>query len=256
MVIKAPEGIVLSAESRVTLSATPPSGSPIHVNYDNATKLFGFNSPHNYVGVVTYGLAAIGLRTAHSFLPEFEATLPTNRMSIADFARQLNDFYLTQWNQVNPNQIHTGPQMTFLVAGYDNNQPYGNVWQFDIPNNTVPREHHSGNFGLTWGGQREMVDRLLQGFDSNLPSQIIANLGLNPDQINTLNDTLKQFQLPSPLQALPLQDCIDLAKFFLTTTISGQRLTVGIRGCGGEIDVAIVTRREGFKFLRRKELQA
>jgi hypothetical protein len=255
MVIKAPEGIVLSAESRVTLAATPPAGPPIHVNFDNATKLFGFNSPHNYVGVVTYGLAAIGLRTAHSFLPEFEATLPGDRLTIAEFAKQLSNFYLAQWN-VSPPPNYTGPQMTFLVAGYDNNQPYGRVYQFDIPNVPNPVEHQSGGFGLTWGGQREMVDRLLQGYDNNLPGLLTANLGLNPTQQTALNTTLQQLQLPIPLQALPLQDCVNLALFFLNTTILGQRLTVGIRGCGGEIDVAVVTRREGFKFLRRKELHA
>ena len=255
MVIKAPEGIVLSAESRVTLSATPPAGTPIHVNFDNATKLFGFHSPQNYVGVVTYGLAAIGLRTAHSFLPEFEATLPTVRLTIADFAKQLSDFYLAQWN-VAPLANYVGPQMTFLVAGYDNNQPYGRVYQFDIPNSPNPIEHHLNSFGLVWGGQRELVDRLLQGYDANLPALLIANLGLNAAQQTTLATSLKQLQLPIPLQALPLQDCIDLAQFFLTTTISGQRLTVGIRGCGGEIDLAVATRRDGFKFLKRKELHA
>lgn len=255
MVIKAPEGIVLSAESRVTLAAQPPAGPPIHVNFDNAIKLFGFNRPHDYVGVVTYGLAAIGLRTAHSFLPEFEATLQSVRLTIADVSMQLSDFYSAQWN-ISPPPDYVGPQMTFLVAGYDDNQPYGRVYQFDIPNSPNPVEHHSGAFGLTWGGQREMVDRLLQGYDSNLPNLLIANLGLNPTQQTALNTTLQQLQLPIPLQALPLQDCVDLALFFLNTTILGQRLTVGIRGCGGEIDIAVVTRREGFRFLKRKELHA
>jgi len=255
MVIKAPEGIVLSAESRVTLTATPATGAPIHVSFDNATKLFGFSRPHDYVGIVTYGLAAIGLRTAHSFLPEFEATLQTVRLSIEDFAKNLSDFYLSQWN-ISPPPNYTGPPMTFLVAGYDDNQPYGRVYQFDIPNSPRPVEHHSGAFGLTWGGQREMVDRLLQGYDNNLPTLLTANLSLNLTQQSALNTTLQKLQLPIPLQALPLQDCVDLALFFLNTTILGQRLTVGIRGCGGEIDVAVVTRREGFRFLKRKELRA
>jgi hypothetical protein len=75
IVIKSPEGIVLAAESRVTLTINGAQGQPSHfVNYDNATKLFSFCSPHNHVGVVTYGLAAIGQRTAHSFVPEFEST--------------------------------------------------------------------------------------------------------------------------------------------------------------------------------------
>ena len=70
--IKGPEGIVLAADSRVTLEASRPGGPVIPVNYDNATKLLSFSKPHNHVGVVTYGAAVIGQRTAHSFVPEFE----------------------------------------------------------------------------------------------------------------------------------------------------------------------------------------
>jgi len=96
IVIKAPEGIVLAAESRVTLTANQDKNQ-IHVNYDNATKLLSFAEPHNYVGVVTYGLAAIGLRSAHSFIPEFESALPDNRISVCEFAEKMRDFFVIQW---------------------------------------------------------------------------------------------------------------------------------------------------------------
>lgn len=79
IVINAPEGIVLAAESRVTLTAKPPGGSnPIHVNFDNATKLLSFAEPNDVIGAVTFGAGAIGLRTAQSFVPEFEASLPVD----------------------------------------------------------------------------------------------------------------------------------------------------------------------------------
>jgi hypothetical protein len=57
-----------------------------------------------------------------------------------------------------------------------------------------------------------------------------------------------------PLAVLPLQDCVDLALFFIRTTIVAQQLTVGIRGCGGSIDVATITRREGLRFVQRKRI--
>jgi hypothetical protein len=60
--------------------------------------------------------------------------------------------------------------------------------------------------------------------------------------------------MPIPIQAMALQDCVDLAVLFIKTTILGQNLTVGIRGVGGPIDVAIITRREGFKFVQKKIL--
>lgn len=75
VVIKGPEGVVLSSGSRVTLTATREDSPPIPVNFDNATKLLSFSEPHTFLGTVTYGTAVIGLRTSHSFIPEFEIAL-------------------------------------------------------------------------------------------------------------------------------------------------------------------------------------
>jgi hypothetical protein len=58
--------------------------------------------------------------------------------------------------------------------------------------------------------------------------------------------------MPLPIDVMALQDYIDLATFFIRTTISGQRLTVGIRGCGGPIDVAAITRNNGLQFILKK----
>ncbi len=110
IVIKGPEGLVLAAESRVTLTS---QGEPrIQVNFDNATKLLSTEEPHQFLGAVTYGQGAIGLRTAHSFLPEFEASLPNKRIPVADFASSMSDFFLGQWKSSMP-EDYNGPDMTF-----------------------------------------------------------------------------------------------------------------------------------------------
>lgn len=53
---------------------------------------------------------------------------------------------------------------------------------------------------------------------------------------------------------MPLQDCVNLATLFIKTTIETQSLTVGLRGCGGAIDVAIITRNSYLKFIKKKEI--
>jgi hypothetical protein len=199
--IKAPEGIVLAAESRVTLVVNTPEG-PLPVHFDNATKLFGFEEPNNYVGVVTYGLAAIGQRTAHSFLPELESALHAEgkgRLTVAAMAQRISDFYMAQWQAVIPGP-HGGPPMTLLVAGYDLNEPYGEVYQIDIPTLPAPVQHHPGqNFGVTWGGQREFVDRLFQGYDAQLLN-ILAAQGLQSNQIEALRQAFQPLQMRLPLK--------------------------------------------------------
>jgi hypothetical protein len=262
IVIKAPEGLVLAAESRLTLTAQPPNQPPIHVNFDNATKLLSFTEPNAVVGVVTYGQAAIGLRTAQSFVPAFEAELAADageenqkRLSISEFAEKFSTFFLRQWQAVMP-QEYQGPNMTFVVAGFDEGDAYGQVYLIDIPREPAPKGQHLSieEFGITWGGQREIVDRLVQGYDARL-GDILLQINLSEEQTLALNTVLSQLQLPIPLQAMPLQDCVDLAIFFIRTTISAQKLTVGLRGVGGHIDVATITQKEGLRFVQRKEIR-
>src|ERR1700730_2340709 len=111
IVFKGPEGLVLAADSRVTLTfqATTPTAPAsagtsillvVPAFYDNATKLLRVQG-QDYVAAVTYGLGTIGQnepRTAHSFIPEFEADLATEpRLSVEEFARRLGNFFLSQF---------------------------------------------------------------------------------------------------------------------------------------------------------------
>lgn len=251
IVVRGPEGLVLAAESRITLTAQAPGKPPIHVNYDNAKKLLSFNTPHNYIGIVTYGLGAIGLRSAASYIPEFEANLPDDRITIKEFAEKLSEFFISQWENEMPNN-YKGPPMVFVVAGFNEKEPYGRVYSIDIPSKPEPFEREG--FGMSWGGQRDIVDRLINGYDVKLPDILKQTLGLNQEEINNVKNSLVPLHMQIPYNALPLQDCVDLAIFFIRTTISAQKLTIGIRGCGGPIDVAIITRREGFKFIQKKDI--
>lgn len=254
IVIKSPEGIVLAAESRVTLTTTQPDGQQQHTNFDNATKLLSFNEPNGAVGAVTFGQAAIGIRTVSSFLPEFEAHLPGHRLGVDEFAKTLSDFFLAQWASTMPAN-YQGPNISFVVGGFDDGQPYGKVFSFDIPGSANPVEQSAGDFGITWGGQREIVDRLIQGFDTRMMGILQAHLNLDPAAVAGLRQVLQPLQLPMPLQFMALQDDVDLALFFIETTIAAQRLTLGLRGCGGPIDVATITRRGGFAFIQQKQVK-
>ena len=261
IIFKGTEGVVLAADSRVTLTAEiPGKGTVIPATFDNATKLLKVAN-QSYVGFVTYGMGAIGLRTprtAHSFLPEFEAKLygenKGERLSVLDFAEKVSEFYLLQW-EANMPKKYIGPEMVFLIGGFDLDAAYGRVFEVGIPSRPKPKEWHKDDFGAVWGGQREFTDRLIQGFDPNLPSIISKALDLDTEQQKKLRNELIKLQVPIPFQFLPLQDCVDLSIFLIRTTMSVLRWQVGIRGVGGEIDVATITRTEGYKPVQQKEIR-
>jgi hypothetical protein len=259
IVLKAPEGIVLAAESRLTLAAEDATThEKVQVSFDNATKLLAFQQNDGFrpVGVVTYGQAGIGTRTAASFVPEFESRIVDEPLNTEQFAERLATFYKEQWDAAMPKD-YAGPPMSFAVGGYDPGAAYGRVFMIEIPQRAEPVELNKGDgdFGITWGGQSEHMDRLLRGFDRRLPELVAKALNLTAAQRQALEAAILPLQMPLPLQAMPLQDCVDLAVFFIRTTITAQSLTIGTRGVGGPIDVATVTRSRGLEFIQRKRVR-
>jgi hypothetical protein len=257
---KGPEGIVLAADSRVTLTATRADGMMLPATYDNATKLLKV-AGQDHVAAVTYGQGAIGTnqpRTASSFLPEFETDLraeETGRLSVEAFARSLSGFFVRQWEV--SGMPADADAMVFLIGGYDADAPYGRVFRVSVPDQPAPIEMNEGElFGVTWGGQLQSATRLLTGFDPQLPALVAEYLALEPQRAVELSEHLRQtLGLPIPYQFLPLQDCVDLAVLLIRTTAQLQAFLVDIRGVGGEIDVATITRTEGFRPLHQKEVK-
>ncbi len=271
---KSAEGIVLAADSRVTLmgslpmpnlpqvpNAPPVAQVMLPATFDNATKLLSVKSqPH--VGAVTYGQAAIGQqspRTVSSFLPEFDAEIGNQRLPVEEFAQRLGAFFTRQWTAAAmPANPPLQNNMFFFVAGYDDGAAYGRLFQLHIPNAPAPQEIFpgTGEFGAMWGGQKEITDRLLVGFDPAVPNLVQELLGIPINQRRpNLEQELKQRLItPIPWPFLPLQDCIDLSIFMVRTTIALQQWLVGIRGVGGAVDVATITRTEGYRAVQVKAI--
>jgi hypothetical protein len=257
IVIKSPAGIVLAADSRLTLMSTNnDTKETFPVHFDNATKLLRFGVPNNFVGAVTFGQAIVeGTgRTAESFLPEFEARVQSKgRIAIPEFAKELSEFYAEQWAPSAAN--YTGQPMVFIVGGYDEAAPYGRVFSFAIPQTPAPTELNVDDFGCTWGGQTSTVDRIYRGFDQGLPNRVGDALDLTPAQRSRLQEVLNPLQLSIPVPVMALQDCVDLAVTLIRTTIAMQQLTVELRGVGGPIDVVTITRTQGLQTVKFKEVR-
>lgn len=275
---KGPEGIVLAVDSRVTLFAermTPEGLQSLPSTFDNATKLLKLNS-QTHVGAITYGLGALGNlqpRTAHSFLPEFESELleelskdggaPSEdrkthkvQLSVEEYAKKLSVFFMKQWEkQGMPEQSqYSGDPMIFLVAGYDKDEVYGRIFDFYIPQRPEPMEQNANDFGMTWGGQAEITSRLINGYDPAPIDFLRDNLKMNTEQNALFQQVFNGLALPIPFQFLPLQDCVDLTVLLVRTTIALQTFQVGVRGVGGAIDVATITRTEGLKLVQEKKI--
>src|SRR5262245_49095401 len=263
--LKGTEGIVLAADSRVTLFGQVPAALPgqqmlMPASFDNATKIL--KTSQKFVAAVTFGAGAIGQtepRTPNSFMPEFEATINNvGRLSVEDFAKRLGEFFLAQWRASGmPATPPQGENMVFLVGGYDENKPYGDLYGVYVPSNPTPtRVIPDGQFGALWGGQTEMTNRLIQGFDPSLPEIVQDIQGMPVNQRDPALGEKLQAKLGTaiPRQVLSLQDCVDLSIFLVRTTMTIQKWLVGLRGVGGAVDVLTITRTGGIQDVQMKHL--
>lgn len=271
---KGPEGVVLAADSRVTLYQRfpwiPGETFVLPATFDHATKLLRLPH-HKYVGIITYGAGSIGAkqpRTAHSFLPEFEKWLGDNELdSVQEYAEKVGEFFSARWHESDmPQEPALHDNMYFFIAGYDAKSKdergkdigrsiYGKLFEVAVPMRKEPIEQVPGEFGVLWGGQREIVDRLLHGYDARLLEVCREFLGIEPANWDTngLMLRLKEKVAPAiPYQFLPLQDCIDLSEFLINASIMLQKWTTGLRGVGGAVDVATITRTDGFQYFKSK----
>src|SRR4029453_14226686 len=107
----------------------------------------------------------------------------------------------------------------------------------------------------TWGGQIDMSCRIIHGFDPQLPG-IIRETLKDDKKTQELLEQMKKLEFPIPYQVLPLQDCVDLAVAMIRETITFQSLSAVVRGVGGPLDVAVITRRNKLTYVQQKELAA
>lgn len=254
IIVRGPEGLVFAAESRSLLDLTLPNGSTVPINFDATNKLLTFDKPHNFVAAVTYGLGGIGDKSVHSFTPEIEAEIASEgRMSVEKFSKKLSSFFMKEWNKRPELRNYNGMPMTFLVGGFNEGELYGRAYELHIPFKPEPTE--LPQIGINWGDQRELVDRLVKGYDPNLPQRLSEVWPLTEEQVKAMPEIAQPLQLNFPLAMMGLQGYVDVAKLLIRTTIETQRLTACIRGCGGPIDVATITRRDGLRYVQCKEIE-
>ena len=247
IVINGPDGVVLASDTRVTLFGPGSTGS---VSFDNASKVLLLDGVGGRVAAVTQGDSTIGGRTIHSLMPEFRAWVGILSLTVQQYAQKLSDFFMLKWRQAGSPQSN----IQFVVSGINLQSAYSEVYRFQVTDRPIPwLERPPGAFGMSWGGQLEIVNRLINGFDYQIVQSIVS--AFPSIDANQLMQVLQsQSALPIPYESLPLQDCVDLAIFLMRTTITAQSLSTGLRGVGGTIEVITITPPEGVQWIQKREI--
>lgn len=147
--------------------------------------------------------------------------------------------------------------MQIRICGYSAGRPLPEVWEVflagaDCAAPTLVQGEQAA--GVRWNGEYEVLDRLIIGRPTGFRETLVRN-GITPEQAETLDDALISDAGASLfLSAMPTQDAIDLARFLVETTIGFCKFwtTRQPKTVGGPIEIAAITKHEGFRWVQRK----
>jgi hypothetical protein len=267
------DGLVLAADSASTLSmqlppgVVIPGGAPMVGNvYDNANKIFNLVKGQP-IGCITFGSGNIGSASIGTLIKDLRKELTSrpnpwnfdvDKYTMEEVGKILGKFLGQECDKL-PVPARVTTNMGFLLGGYSKPGDLGESWSVEIlkgvpqPPKKLRPDHE---VGLSWGGATEVLQRMVLGFSPML-FEVLAKV-MQPQQ----NAAVLQSQLGPVLAAnlqanlvfppMPIQDVIDLARWFVHSAIMFSRFSTGPNIVGGPIEIAAITKHENFKWVSRK----
>jgi hypothetical protein len=263
LALRVNDGVVLASDSASSIALNDLNGKLVTNIYDHADKVFNLRkgSP---VGATVYGLGHIGEASLTTLLKDLR-----KRFSTPSTDWHLDpDAYTIEWvaNKVSgflfdekyvPFLTSVGiaqdkwPTLGIYVAGYSAGKDLPEIWTVNL--GSAGAKVSMVKSPLAWGGQPEAISRLIAGYDPTLPKLLAAELKLAEQDVSTALQAVQAKLEPAILpMAIPIQDALDLAQFLVDLTAKYSRYTPGYQSVGGPIDIAAITKHEGFKWVQRK----
>ncbi len=200
--------------------------------FSYAQKVFPFCGKF---GVGTFGVGLLAGKSIYFAMRLIEQQLKKSKASfkgVTEAAQKIGDEIhnlLKEQLQLENTSVDTLPEdqfhIGFHVVGYDDTKP--KTVEVYVGKEVRPRVQEE--LGCTYSGNGEVVQAVWGLYKTHPESQ-------------------------PPYQVFSLQDAIDYAEFLIRTTIAHQRFSQTIPNVGGDIDIALVTPFDGFRWIRQKDL--
>lgn len=265
--LKVHDGLVLASDSASTLSARMPDGTAQVVNvYDFANKIANLYKGLP-LGVITWGAGSIGPASIATIFKDFraqltgtvdsdEGQLDRSTYTVSGVATRLRSYVYEHLYVPAFSAWTEPPALGMRIGGYSAGGVLPEEYSIEMDGSGCPDPQllrSESECGATWSGQPQALSRLLLGFDPQISEVFTNHLGVPPEQVPPALETLRHaLGVPLVQDAMPIQDAIDLAEFMVRTTIEYVRFLPGPPTVGGAVEVAAITKHEGFKWIKRK----
>ncbi len=262
--IRVNDGIVLAADS-ATSFVDPATGNVVKV-YNSANKVFNLVKVWP-IGAMTYGAGSIASASLSTLSKDFRDKLTprpgsdTNYVldktsyTIQEVAEKAKRFFFDEHFR---REYPTGVPNYFMgyrICGYSSNAVLPEGWEIRIIQDRCEgpdRLYEDAHWGPRWAGETEALDRLILGVGSRTVEALTEiGIALGVAQ-QTVRDLTVKLYAHLFLPAMPIQDAIDLAYFLADTAAKFTQFSLRAATVGGPIEVATITKHEGFKWVTRK----
>lgn len=263
--VKVHDCIVFAADSASSLiGPNMPGGQPLIANvYAHGNKVFNLRKGLP-IAAMTCGMGNIGPISISTLAKDLrdrfcsddaEWRLEPKGYSVAEVAEKARKFFFEE-HYLAWSEKPTGPhEFQFWIGGNGSDETHGEIWRIRIVNGEGPEPEclaGQSDFEILYDGQPEAINRIVNGYSQHLPRALLE-IGLkeeNLDSVLTHIETHTLAELISP--AMPVQDAIALADFLVDTTKRYVRFLPMADTVGGDTDICVVTKHEGFKWIKRK----
>lgn len=235
--------------------------------YNNANKIFNLHKALP-IGAITWGAGNIGSASISTLAKDLRRRfsgedpahadwkLDRRSYSILEVAERLRTFMYDEQYVKAFADWEQKPHLGFMVTGYSADETMAEEYRVEMTDGGSPPpvlQRKREETGLSWSGEPEAVGRLIMGFSPALPAVLESQLGVPREQMGAVM-TVLQGQLAAPLiqAAMPLQDAIDVARFLVDLATNWSRFFPGAPTVGGPVEIAAISKHEGFKWVARK----
>ena len=262
--VSAVDSIVLASDSATTQQIRTQAGQIETINiWNSANKIFNLRKTWP-VGAVTWGRASLGGRSIATLAKELRCRLSGERPSHQDWAldpanytiqavaERVKTFFYDEHYQTDPNAKEV---LGLMVAGYSAGSDTAELYVIEMDQSACRGPDKTGQSDqpvLTWRGVPEAISRLANGISGKLPEALLQ-LGVPQGNVQAYVQRIKEKTgIPLVDAGMPVGEVIDLAEFLVEATIKFVRFAPGHQVVGGPVEIAAMTRHEGFKWIKRK----
>jgi hypothetical protein len=258
--VNAMDSIVLASDSATSQMVQSQDGQSIPNNiWNSASKIFNLRKAWP-IAAVTWGRASIDNASIATLAKELRSRFNGERTDHSDWALDADSYTIQQvaertkaffYEERDQHDDRAGLEgLGIAVAGYSARSGIAELFLIRCCQDQPERLLDGG--GAWWHGQTEAITRLVLGVSNRLRDALVE-LGADSNSVaGHVDEIIKVTSVPVVFNGMPIGEVIDLAEFLVDVTIKFVRFTPGHPVVGGPIEIASMTRHEGFKWIKRK----